>query len=149
MSKSIVRAACGLLILLVIIGGLAACGPMAEPEYAEEIAENALQTMNVCDWQAHMALYAPEVREAVTEADFNSSCQAIKGIIGDYIDKEYQMTSKYNGYILVEYSATFSGEPEGVTVSIYFQEIDEEAYIAGFSLDSPKLREAVATTTGE
>lgn len=149
MSKSIVRAACGLLILTIVIAGLAGCSStaeMAEPDYADAITENALQTMNECDYEGHMALYSPEIQEAVTEDIFNTSCQQIKDIIGDYIDKEYQETSDYDGYILVTYKANFSDEPEGVTVSAYFEEIDGEIYIAGFGFDSPKLRESLATT---
>jgi hypothetical protein len=147
MSKSIVKAACGLLILSIVIVGLAGCSnELTEPDYADEIAETALQTMNECDYEAHMGLYTPEVQEAVTEDIFNASCQQIKAIIGDYIDKEYQETSDYNGYVLVQYQANFSEEPEGVTISVYFEEIDGEIYIAGFALDSPKLRESLATT---
>ncbi|MGD9393682.1 MAG: hypothetical protein PVJ81_01795 [Dehalococcoidia bacterium] len=147
MSKSIVRAACGLLILTIVIAGLAGCSnEMAKPDYADAIAETALQTMNECDWQAHRVLYTPEIQEALTEDIFNPSCQQIKAIIGDYIDKEYQETSDYNGYVLVTYEANFSEEPDGVIVGVYFQEIDGENYIAGLALDSPKLRESLATT---
>lgn len=145
MSKSIVKAACGLLILLVVIVGATACSSMEKPDYADEIAETALQTMNACDCQAHRALYSPEIQEAMTEDIFNTSCQQIKAVIGDYIDKEYQETSDYKGYVLVEYQANFSDEPDGVSVSVYFDEIDGEIYIVGFGLDSPKLREAFST----
>jgi hypothetical protein len=147
MPNSIVKAACGLLILSIVIVGLAGCSnEMAKPDYADEIAETALQTMNECDYEAHMGLYSPEVQEAITEDIFNLSCQQIKAVIGDYIDKEYVETSDYNGYVLVQYKANFSEEPEGVTISVYFEEIDGEIYIAGFALDSPKLRESLATT---
>ncbi len=149
MSKSILRIACGLLIMLVVVGGLAACGgddTPSEPDYADEMAEDALQTMSECDYAAHVALYTPEIQEAMTEDIFNVSCQQIKAIIGDYIDKEYLETSDYNGYVLVQYNTDFSEEPEGVTVSVYFEEIDGEIYIAGFGLDSPKLRESLAAT---
>jgi hypothetical protein len=141
MSKSIVRAACGLLILLVVIAGLAACGPMSEPDYAVEIAESALQSLSACDYAAHMALYTPDAQAAVNEADFNTKCQAIKAIIGDYIDKEFWKAETKNSYTVVYYNANFSEEPDGVVVSVYFQEIDGEMYIAGFWLDSPKLLE--------
>jgi hypothetical protein len=149
MSKSIVKAACGLLILLVVVAGLAACSSMAEPDYADEITESALVSMSACDYAAHIALYTPSAQMAVTEAMFNTGCKEIKDIIGDYIDKEYQETSEYNGYILVEYKANFSEEPDGVIVSVYFEEIEGEMHIAGFSFDSPKLREAAEAATGE
>jgi hypothetical protein len=149
MSKSIVRAACGLLILLVVVAGLAACGSMAEPDYADAITESALVSMDACDYAAHIALYTPDAQMAVTEAQFNVGCNEIKNLIGDYIDKEFWKASTQNGYTVVDYKVNFSDEPDGVTVTVYFQEIEGEIHIAGFWLDSPKLREAAAATTGE
>ncbi len=149
MSKSIVKAACGLLILLVVIVGSVSCGAMSEPDYANAIAESALQSMNQCDYAAHAALYTPEAQATFTEDIFDTTCQQIKAIIGDYIDKEFWRAQTQDSYIVVDYLANFSEEPEDVTVSIYFEEIDGEMYIAGFWLDSPKLREASGATTEE
>ncbi len=149
MPKSIVRAACGLLILLVIVAGLAGCSSMAEPDYASEITESALQSMSACDYAAHIALYTPDARAAVSEALFNTGCNQIKTIIGDYIDKEFWKAKTQNSYTVVDYKVNFSDEPDGVTVTVYFEEIEGEMYIAGFWLDSPKLREASATITEE
>ena len=142
MSKLIVKVACGLLIMLVVIGGLAACNnsTTSGPDYADQITEDAMQSMNVCDYAAHVALYTPEVQSVITEDGFDFTCLQIKDLIGDYIDKEFLSTQTQNGYIIVEYIASFSEEPDGVTVSIYFEEIEGEMYIAGFGLDSPKLR---------
>jgi hypothetical protein len=140
MSKSILRAVCGLLILSVIIVGLAGCGTKSEPDYAGAITESALQSMSDCDYETHAALYSPEARATFTEDDFDTSCAQIKALIGDYIDKEFWRTQTQDDYTVVEYRANFSEEPEGVTVSVYFQEIDGEMYIAGLWLDSPKLR---------
>lgn len=141
MSKSIVKAACGLLIMIVVITGLAACGSMSEPDYASELTESALESMNDCDYAAHLALYTPDAQAAIIEDQFNTGCQQIKALIGDYIDKEFWRAQTQNGYTVVDYKARFSEELEDVTVSIYFEEIDGEMYIAGFWLDSPKLRE--------
>ncbi|MCX6011317.1 MAG: DUF3887 domain-containing protein [Chloroflexi bacterium] len=141
MSKSIVRAACGLLILLVVIAGLAACGPMSEPDYASQIAESALQSLSDGDYATHAALYTPDAQATFSEAQFNAGCQEIKSLIGDYIDKEFQKAETQDSYTVVYYNANFSEELEGVIVSIYFEEIDGEMYIAGFDLDSPKLLE--------
>jgi hypothetical protein len=149
MKKSIVRVACGLLILVIVIAGLAGCSSMAEPDYADAITESALQSMNTCDYAAHMALYTPDAQAAVTEDQFTTGCQQIKAIIGDYIDKEFSKASTQNSYTVVDYKVNFSDEPDGVSVTVYFEEIDGEMYIAGFWLDSPKLREATAATTGE
>ncbi len=141
MSKPIVRAACGLLTLLIVIAGLVSCGPMSEPDYANEIAESALQSLSACDYAAHMALFSPEIQSAITEAEFDVICQQTKDVIGDYIDKEFLRAENEKGYTVVDYKADFSEEPDGVTFSIYFEEIDGEMYIVGFWPDSPKLSE--------
>jgi hypothetical protein len=140
MSKSILRVFCGLLILSVIIGGSVSCSAKSEPDYADAITESALQSMSDCDYATHVALYSPEAQDTFTEGDFDTSCTQIKALIGDYIDKEFWRTQTQDGYTVVEYKANFSEEPESVTISVYFEEIDGEMYIAGFWLDSPKLR---------
>lgn len=139
MSKSIVRAACGLLIMLIAIAGVAACGPMSEPDYASQMTESALQGMSDGDYAAFTQYFNPEAKAAIDEADFNTDSQEIKGLVGDYIDKEFQKAETENGYIVVSYKATFSEEPEGVTITVCFEEIDGEMYIAIFGLGSPKL----------
>jgi hypothetical protein len=143
MSKSIVRLAGGLLIILVIIGGLAGCSnKLPEPDYANQVAENVLQAMSNCDYEALKQDFSPEAQAALNEADFNTSCQEIKAIIGDYIDKEFWKAQTENGYMGVHYTANFSEEPDEVIVSVYFEEIDGEMYLVAFVLDSPKLRES-------
>lgn len=144
MPKSILRIACGLLIMLVVVGGLAACGDddtPSEPDYADQITEDALQSMSDCDYATHVALYTPEAQSAITEDIFETTCPQLKDLIGDYIDKEFRSTQTQNSYIVVEYIANYSQEPDGVTVNVYFEEIEGEIYIAGIWMDSPKLRE--------
>ena len=141
MSKSIVKLACGVLIMLITIASASACTTeMAEPEYANQIVETALQTMNDGDYTTHMELFTPEIQSAVTEADFEEALQIIKDTIGDYIDKEFWKTETENIYTVVYYKANYSQEPEDVIVTAYFEKIEGEVYIAGFWLDSPKLR---------
>lgn len=149
MSKSIIKAACGLLILLVIVAGLAACGSMEEPDYAGLMTETSLQGMSDCDYDAFTRYLSAEARATVILPEFEASCQEIKDIIGDYIDKEFSKAEIQNSYVVVYYTASYSDEPDDVTITVYFQEIDEEMYIAGLWLDSPKLREAAAATTEE
>lgn len=139
MLKSIVKLACGVLIMLIIIVGASACA--SEPDYANQIVETALQSMSDGDYAKHMGLFSPEVQGEISEADFNTINQQIKSVIGDYIDKEFWKTETEYGYTAVYYKANFSEEPEDVIVTVYFEKIDGEVYIAGFLLDSPKLRE--------
>jgi len=140
MSKLIVKAACGLLILLVVVGGLAACGEqMAEPDYASQMTEVTAQGMSDGDYAAFTQYLSPEAKAAINEADFNTGNQEIKSLIGDYIGKEYWRTKTQDSYTVVEYTATFSDEPDEVTITVYFEDIDGEMYIAVFGLSSPKL----------
>ncbi len=142
MSKSIVRAACGLLILLVVLAGLSACSTeMGEPDYANQITESALQGMSDGDYAKHMENFSPDFQSTVSEAQFGTGSQQIKSLIGDYIDKEFWYAETSGVYTVVYYRARFTDEPAGVTATFYFEEIEGEVYIAGFMLDSPKLLE--------
>jgi len=132
MSKSIVRAACGLLIMLIAIAGVAACGPMSEPDYASQITESALQSMSDGDYAKHMENFSPDFQSTVSEANFDTGSQTIKSLIGDYIDKEFWKAETSGVYTVVYYRARFTEEPAGVTATFYFEEIEGEVYIAGF-----------------
>ena len=144
MSKSIVRAACGLLILLVVIAGLAACSnEIPEPEYASQMTESTAQGMSDGDYAAFSQYLTPEAKAAMTEAAFNQVSPLIKSTIGDYIDKEFWFAEPSNEDTVVYYKARFTDEPDEVTISVLFTEIEGEIYIAGFLFDSPKLCEAV------
>jgi hypothetical protein len=137
MSKHIVKLACGLLIMLVIIGGLAGCSKLPEPDYADQMVETTLQAMNDVDYAAFTQYFTAESKAAFSEDDFATNCQSIKTLFGDYIDKEYWKTTTPDNYTLVEYTANFSGTDEEIIVSAYFQEIDGEIYIVGFWVKSP------------
>ncbi|HUT96683.1 MAG TPA: DUF3887 domain-containing protein [Dehalococcoidales bacterium] len=147
MSKLIVKAACGLLILLVVVGGLAACGEqMAEPDYASQMTEVTAQGMSDGDYAAFTQYLSPEAKATINEADFNTGSQEIKSLIGDYIDKEFQKAETENSYTVVYYKANFSEEPEGVIITVYFEDIDGEMYIAGFLLSSPKIKASLESS---
>jgi hypothetical protein len=122
---------------------------MGEPDYASEMTETSLQGMSDCDYDAFTRYLSAEAKASVNEADFETGCQEIKNIIGDYIDKEFSKAEIQNSYVIVYYTASYSDEPAGVEVAAYFQEIDEEMYIAALSINSPKLREAAAAAAGE
>jgi hypothetical protein len=144
MSKSIVRAACGLLILLVVIAGVAACSnEVPEPEYASQMTESTAQGMSDGDYAAFSQYLTPEIKAALTEDDFNQISQQIKAIIGEYIDKEFWKAQPSREDTLVQYKARYTEEPEDVIIKALFTEIEGEIYISGFVFDSPKLREAV------
>jgi hypothetical protein len=140
MSKSIVKLACGVLIMLITIAGVSACTTMPEPDYANQMTESALQSMSDGDYAEYIANFSPDARSSLAEADFDEATQLIKSLIGDYIDKEFWKTEKEDEYTVVYYKANFTEEPADVIITAYFTEIDGEMYIAGFWLNSPKLR---------
>jgi len=147
MSKSIVRAACGLLILLVVIAGLAACSnKIPEPDYASQMTEVTAQGMSDGDYAAFTQYLSPEAKTAMSEDDFNQVSPLIKSTIGDYIDKEFQKAETQDSYVVVYYIANYSDEPDDVEITVYFQEIDGEMYIAGFGLDSPKIKASLESS---
>jgi hypothetical protein len=143
MSKSIVRAVCGLLILLVVIVGLAACGPIPEPDYASQMVESTAQAMSDGDYAAFTEYLTPEIKAALTEDDFNQVSQLITSTIGEYTDKEFWRVQTSGDDTAVYYKTRFTDEPDEVIISVLFTEIEGEIYIAGFTFDSPKLREVV------
>jgi hypothetical protein len=134
MSKSIVRAACGLLILSIVIAGLAGCSSTEEPDYAGEMVESTLQAINDGDYAAYLEYFSPEAQSTLSEDDFNTNVQLIKDNFGDYIDKEFWKTEPENGYLGVHYKVAFSNMTESLILSAYFEKIDAEIYIAGFWL---------------
>jgi hypothetical protein len=141
MSRSIVKLAGGVLIMLITIAGVSACTTeMVEPDYANQMTESALQSMSDGDYAEYIENFSPDARSSVTEADFDEASQLIKSLIGDYIDKEFWKTGEEGEYTIVYYKANFTDEPADVIVTVYFTEVDGEMYIAGFWLNSPKLR---------
>ncbi len=155
MTKSIVKVACGVLILLMVIGGASACAPKT----TDQITEAALQAMSNGDFETFLEYFTPADRSLLTEAEFDENCRVLQEIIGDYIDNEYWKTEEAEeGYTIVYYKAHFSDEPADVTVVFYFEEVAysperllqrghwrniqyEETYIAGLWFDSPKIQE--------
>jgi len=140
MSKPIVKVACGVLIMLITIAGVSACTAMTEPDYANQMTESALQSMSDGDYAEYIENFSLDAQSSVTEATFDEASQLIKSLIGDYIDKEFWKTEEEGEYTIVYYKANFTEEPADVTITVYFTEVDGEMYIAGFWLNSPKLR---------
>jgi hypothetical protein len=148
MSKLIVKLACGVFIMLIAIAGASACaGETAEPEYANQMTESALQGVNDSDYAKFTEYFSPATKIILTETTFYITCQQVKDTIGDYIDKEFWKTGTEEGYTAVYYKARFSDEPEDVLVRVYFEERSGEMYISGFWLSSPKLNTLATSTT--
>ena len=141
MSKSIVKVACGVLIMLVTVASLPACATeMPEPAYADQIAESILLAMNESDYAKFSENFDETMKDAMPEATFLQTNSQIKEKIGDYVSKTFWKTGTEGGYTAVYYKAKFTLEPE-VTVKVVFQESDGKVYVSGLWFDSPKLRQ--------
>ena len=136
MSKLVLRIACGLLIMLVIVGGLSACGDdtPSGPDYADDIVESTIRAIDNGDYDAYLRYFSPETQSLITEADFNTNVQLLKDLYGDYVGKEFWSTAPENGYIGVHYKVTYSETTEELILSAYFEEIEGEMYLTGFWL---------------
>jgi hypothetical protein len=149
MSKLKVKLAYGVLIMLIIIAGVSACtAETAEPEYANQMAESALQGVNDSAYAKFTEYFSPAVKITMTETAFGEKCEQVKSLIGDYIDKDFWKTeTTEEGYTDVYYKARFSDEPEDVLVWVRFEERSGETYIYDFQLQSPKLNTLATSTT--
>ena len=147
MSKLIVKLACGVLIMLIAIVSASACAT-AEPEYANQMTESALQGISDGNYTKFTEYFSPTVKMLMTETAFYETSQQVTSLIGDYRDKEFwKVETTEDGYTAVYYKARFSDEPEDVIVRVYFEEKDGEMYISDFELSSPKLNTLATSTT--
>ena len=111
-----------------------------EPGYAGPIVEAALRSISDGDYTKHAELFAPETRAHMTESVFQQGHTVITSKIGHYMEKEFSEVQKDGKYTVVVYKVRFTEEPADVTVRAVFEEIDGEMMLAGFWLDSPRLR---------
>ena len=147
MTRSIIKVACAVLIMLIIIAGASAC----TTKTIDEIAEIALQAWDDCDYDTFLEYYTPADRSLLTKDEFDEVCRLLQETIGEYIDKEFWKTEEdvEQGHTIVYYKANYSDEPEDVIVTFYFEEVDGRNYIAHLWFDSPKLGLAYASQITE
>ena len=128
------------LALLLLAGCGTATEPAVEPEYASPVVESALQSMSRGDYTTYVKLFTEESQSQLTEAAFQQAHQLITGKIGTYVSKSFEKVQQESIYEVAYYQAQFTDEPAGVSVKAVFQEENGGMKLAGFWLDSPKLR---------
>ena len=112
-----------------------------EPEYANPIVETALRSISDGDYLTHAELFTPETRAQMPESVFRQGHELIMSKVGSYVDKEFFNVEEQGKYVIVFYQARFTEETNNVTVKAVFESVDGEMKLAGFWLDSPKLRD--------
>lgn len=139
---TLVRTGFGLLVVMVVMTVLAACGGASEPDYASDIAENILTAINDDNYGQYSEFFTAEMKDKMPEKVVREINSVIKLEIGAYESKEFWKTENAGLYTSVYYKAKFSNEPDDVIVKVVFQKIEGKVYVAGLWLDSPKLRGA-------
>jgi hypothetical protein len=128
MSRSMVKLACGILIMLVIMVSASACA--TEPDYANQIAEDILLAINENDYAKFSEHFDEAMKSALPEATFQQNTSQIKEAIGDYVSKTFWKTVTEGGYTAVYYKAKFTLEDE-ITVKVVFLETEGKVYVSG------------------
>jgi hypothetical protein len=111
-----------------------------EPDYAVPVVESALKSISNGDYDTYVTLFIDEARSQLSEDVFRQAHQLITGKIGNYKSKTFSKVKVENGYKVAYYEAEFTEEPDIVTIRAVFDEEDDQMKLAGFWLDSPKLR---------
>jgi hypothetical protein len=145
--KNIMHMWRGMLVAILVLG-LAVVGcnraePVDEAEvraYADSMVENILQSMKEGDYTGFSRDFDRQMKSALTESVFLETHAGIQKKIGEYISKEFWKVYHEDDLVVTYYRARFTGEEEDVFVQAVFQETDGKICVAGFLLDSPKLR---------
>jgi len=134
-----------LVALMLVLVMFAGCG-LKESEikairgYADPIAQNLLQGLKAGDYAKFSIDFDDEMKKAIDEKEFKKLKELFKTKIGDYVSKEYLSINKSGKYIAVFYTGKFTEEPQGVVIRVVFEQNDGKNLVAGFFMDSPKLR---------
>ena len=154
MKKSIVKVACAVLIMLMVVAGASACNSTR----VEQITESTLQAIIDNDYHTYLSYFIPEDRDLLTETEFNDTSRLLRELIGEYISWELLGVGEEFGYLTVTYDAEFSAEPAGVTITFYFEDTvsaphylvqrigwenlyHQGLYVAGIWFNSPNIQD--------
>lgn len=130
------------LISFMIFAGCSAQQPPVDEVklFAEPMTENILLAMNEDDYARFSQDFDEQMKKAFDEKQYNNTIPAIKAKIGQYLSKEFIGAENKDGLTVVMYKAKFSQESSDVIIRSAFSDRNGKKLIAGFWLDSPKLR---------
>jgi hypothetical protein len=135
-----------LIILLISLVVLAGCGSSQPPansirDYADPTTENMLAAMNTNNYAQFSQDFDLSMKAHFDQGTFRTIFPAISARIGQYLSKDFVSTETKDQSQIVIYRAKFSLEPEDVTVRMVINTTGGQQTVAGFWLDSPKLRQ--------
>ncbi|MFH1639053.1 MAG: DUF3887 domain-containing protein [Chloroflexota bacterium] len=146
MFKSIKRIALAVVVccvFLCLLPGCSAKSPVdvnAVRAYADPMTEDVLLALSQGDYGSFCDSFNQKMKDAIPEDIFENLRDMVKEKIGDYTEKEFVQAEKQGQFTVVIYRAGFSLEPDDVIITISFEEVSGKEYVAGFYLNSPKLR---------
>ncbi|OGO07047.1 MAG: hypothetical protein A2Y92_00060 [Chloroflexi bacterium RBG_13_57_8] len=124
-------------LAMAIVAGCGKPGPAEtppEPEYADAIAENLLQSLiNTENYTSFIRDFDETMKKAMTEAAFAQTHDDLRAKYGEYQSKIFTLTEEevQEVYTAVSYNATFGKRTQGITVKVVFQETNQGVFVAG------------------
>ena len=112
-----------------------------EPEYAADMTDALLQAVTDKDYASFSLNLSRDMKGEIPEDKFNRMAADFSELIGTYTgEREYILTHEDGDTATVMYRAEYTGEPEGVSVTIAFAVEGEYVEIIALYFNSPKLR---------
>ncbi len=147
--KNTLKITAAFIFAALIVIGLAACGQKpvtaAELEKGESIVDNLIDGIGKRDYAVFSADFDENMLVAMKEPDFVALTELFDETIGTYQSRTLtgsrRVLNAGTTLILFTYQAGYDKDPGTVTITVYLREKDNTLLIAGFSFDSPKLRE--------
>jgi uncharacterized protein YozE (UPF0346 family) len=117
-------------------------GPTADrvQAYANPITESMLAALNNNDYAAFSKDLGQTAKNTITSSVFSQLYDQINATIGSYESVLFFGFAVQEPNTTVSYIAHYTNEPAGVSVTVVFQTVNSTHLVAGFTLDSPKLR---------
>jgi hypothetical protein len=130
-----------LLLLITLSSTVAASGVDGEQllDEANLITDGVLTGLNENNYQLFSENFNQQMKQELSKAQFDALNVTVKTKIGDYISKQFVGVDKKDQYKILTYFATYTQEPQVLVRTVVVEENSKLA-VAGFWLDSPKLR---------
>ncbi|HWR06234.1 DUF3887 domain-containing protein [Sporomusa sp.] len=130
-----------LLLLITLSSTVVASGADGEQflDEANLITDGVLKGLNENNYLMFSENFNQQMKAELSEAQFNALNITVKAKIGDYVSKQFVGLDKKDQYKILTYFATYTQEQQVVVRTVVVEENSKLA-VAGFWLDSPKLR---------
>jgi hypothetical protein len=130
-------------LLIVSFSGCSKSDDVAAkaPAYASAITETMLLALNTSDYGSYILAVDADMFSRNTQKTFTDYAEFVQKRIGSYKSKKVSEVKVEGERTTVIYTAKYSKEPAGVTVTIIFNGSGESVSVVDLWLNSPKLWE--------